>query len=126
MMSVPPEDAWAFGLLNEKWQGDVLLLPFLELWNRGVPTTEDSLWATSRFHMHLLGAAVGGRGASLQFDNDYYDIKHGSLRELGTGWATVGFEGNVAFGKNDEFVQKAIEFSQAKRREADHIYGVGR
>lgn len=123
--SIPPEDAWAFGLLNEKWQGDVLLLPFLELWNRGVPTSEDSLWATSRFHMHLLGAAVGGRGASLQFDNDYYDIKHGSLRELGTGWTSVGFEGSTVFGKNEEFAQRALELSLAKRREADHIYGLG-
>lgn len=121
--SIPPEDAWSFGLFQERWPGEVLLLPFLELWNKGVPVGEDTMWATSRFHMHLLGATTGGRGASLAFDNDYYDIKHGSLRELGTGWTTLGPEGSTAFGKNDGFAQKAIELSQAKRKEADAIYG---
>lgn len=49
--AIPPEDSWSLDLFKEQWDGDVWLLPFSHLWNRGFPGIDNAVWISSRFHM---------------------------------------------------------------------------
>lgn len=122
--SIAPEDCWALGLLREAWQGEVRLVPFMELWQGGLPFREDAIWVTTRFHMHLLGAASGARGAYLDFDNPFYATKHGSLAELGTGWTQMaGLEaGGAGATARAGFVDRAAQLSRVKLATAEGLY----
>jgi polysaccharide pyruvyl transferase WcaK-like protein len=122
--AIPPDDSWSLPSFQEQWPGEVELLPFTYLWNIGFPTGEDVIWASSRFHMHLLGAASGARGINLQSGNSYYQNKHASLLRLGTGWNTLSLqesEKKVA-AKTTDFAAKAATISSEKKREADFLY----
>ncbi|WP_207346232.1 hypothetical protein [Arthrobacter sp. E3] len=76
-------------------------VPFVETWRRGLPLHSGQEWLTTRFHFHLLAAAAGAKGTSIEAKAGYYDVKHGSVRGLGSGWAHVvdGVE-TVASGPN--------------------------
>lgn len=62
-------------------------LPFAHLWQHGLPVGPEQQWITSRFHFHLLAAAAGAPGIAVVMKEGYYDVKHGSLLSLGSGWA---------------------------------------
>jgi polysaccharide pyruvyl transferase WcaK-like protein len=63
-----------------------LFVPFTELWNRGVPARAGQTWVSTRFHPHLLAAAVGASGVAVSGRTDYYPIKHESLVAAGSRW----------------------------------------
>ena len=126
--SVAPEDCWSLEALSSAWQGEVSLMPFMELWGEGLPAHEDAVWVTSRFHMHLLGASAGARGLYLDFENGFYATKHGSLSALGTGWgrldpARLEASGAPAASANPDFPSLALDLSRAKQMVAASLYG---
>lgn len=84
--SIPPDDSWILPRLRERGI-DVDFYPFTRVWLDGLPAREGQTWLTTRFHFHLLAAAAGARGAVIELHPEYYGVKHGSLRDLGTGWA---------------------------------------
>ncbi|WP_282943923.1 polysaccharide pyruvyl transferase family protein [Bifidobacterium pullorum] len=124
---IPPEDSWSLELFKRRWKGDVRLMPFSHLWNRGFPDPKDSVWVSSRFHMHLLGAATGARGIVARFGNEYYDIKHGSLLKIGTGWSNLDLSSAnpvpISATNSVDFIKKAKVYSLNKRNEAKELYG---
>ena len=124
--SIPPEDNWSLPLFIERWHGEVSLLPFIDLWNLGVPNPAGALWVTSRFHMHLLGAATGAKGLSLEFGDAYYGAKHQSLRDLGTGWGALslgdGADWQHACTSNEDFPGIAQGVAKQKLLEAQSLY----
>lgn len=125
--AVPPDDAWSADAFREHWSGDVHILTFSHLWNIGFPTNPQAVWASSRFHVHLLAAASGAKGLALQFGNDYYSVKHHSLQILGTGWPTLHIkdEANnqpVQATVNTDFPEQAVQLSIRKKAEAQSIY----
>lgn len=61
-------------------------VPFSTVWNHGLPATADQVWVSTRFHPHLLAAAVGASGLALSGRADYYPNKHRSLVEAGSRW----------------------------------------
>ncbi|WP_144877225.1 polysaccharide pyruvyl transferase family protein [Microbacterium sp. 1.5R] len=61
--------------------------PFIRMWDDGFPAKPGQEWLTSRFHFHLLAAAAGATGSVVNARQGYYDVKHGLLTELGTGWS---------------------------------------
>ncbi|MFB4348250.1 polysaccharide pyruvyl transferase family protein [Microbacterium sp. CR_7] len=61
--------------------------PFIRIWDHGFPAKPGQEWLTSRFHFHLLAAAAGATGSIVNAREGYYDVKHGSLTDLGTGWS---------------------------------------
>lgn len=63
--------------------------PFGRMWHDGLPMRRGQRWLTSRFHVHLLGAAAGAAGVVVAGRPGYYDVKHESLLRLGTGWNVV-------------------------------------
>ena len=61
-------------------------VPFVHVWNQGLPLSARQTWVTSRFHLHLLAAAAGARGIAVGMKKGYYDVKHESVTALGSGW----------------------------------------
>ena len=64
-------------------------VPFQELWATGLPARSGQVWLTTRFHPHLFAAARGASGVALRSGSAYYDVKHASLADAGSPWATV-------------------------------------
>jgi hypothetical protein len=78
---------------------------------------------TARFHPHLLAARLGANGV-FRKDYGYYDVKHGSIRDLGSLFAEMG-DGIEPDRHRGAF--NAIHAYDAmrvaiKRRLASHIY----
>lgn len=127
--ALPPDDAWALDLFQKNWHGKVVLLPFNHLWSIGFPVSNNAVWISSRFHMHLIAAATGAHGIALEFRNNYYHIKHQSLLDIGTGWstldcsdATTSTSAMAHATAQNHFPQKANSLFRQKINEADGLY----
>jgi len=83
---LPPDDSAVMPLLAAHLPG-LQLLPFADLWRSGLPANPGQRWISTRFHPHLLAAAVGAWGVAVPVSKDYYRTKHESLVKLGSGWA---------------------------------------
>ncbi|WP_228479942.1 polysaccharide pyruvyl transferase family protein [Microbacterium abyssi] len=95
---------------------------FGNIWFDGLPARPGQRWLTTRFHAHLLAAAAGAAGTVIAGQEGYYDHKHASLLELGTGWTVVP-AGSVAEPTVDpDFPARAREHAAAKRRLAERLY----
>jgi hypothetical protein len=57
----------------------------------GFPGRPGQAWLSTRFHPHLYAAAVGASGVALSLMKGYYDTKHGSLAEAGSGWSLATY-----------------------------------
>lgn len=122
--ALPPDDNWSVERFTESWFGEVSLLPFYQIWDKGFPRISNGVWASSRFHMHLLAASQGMRGIGLVFDNRYYQNKHRSLFDLKTGWGEFHDKSGelVTAGINKEFPARATVIGEEKNREARTLY----
>lgn len=100
---------------------------FSQVWIDGLPVRPGQHWYTTRFHPHMIAASAGARGVAIGILDDYYDVKHRSLLELGTGWTYASAHGDEALpvptGSN-EFQEKALKLASEKRREALTLYPV--
>lgn len=81
--AIPPDDS---KYAAEHVADGAPFFPFIRMWDHGFPAKAGQDWLTSRFHFHLLAAAAGARGTVVNARSGYYDVKHGSLIALGTGW----------------------------------------
>ncbi|MCZ3387674.1 MAG: polysaccharide pyruvyl transferase family protein [Actinomycetia bacterium] len=82
---MPPDDAAIMRLLSPHLPL-LELLPFSQLWRQGFPDSPGSRWISTRFHPHLMAAAVGTRGVAVPISSEYYVNKHKSLAALNSGW----------------------------------------
>jgi hypothetical protein len=64
------------------------LYPIRELVDAPLPVSKGDFMLSARFHPHLLGARLGAHGAYIA-DGEYYDVKHGSAVECGSGFVRV-------------------------------------
>ncbi|WP_434992384.1 polysaccharide pyruvyl transferase family protein [Arthrobacter sp. Ld5] len=133
--AIPGVDRPAFDALADLMDPDSFI-PFLSVWRDGLPLRADQTWLTTRFHLHFLAAAAGAAGTAIGVKDGFYDVKHQSLRDLGTGWsylpafqqdsAGVITPGAPATGFTDEVASRA----EQKRQEALDLYpaapGAGR
>ncbi|APZ35035.1 hypothetical protein BOH66_12870 [Microbacterium aurum] len=121
--SIPPDDAWILHRLGERGI-DVEFYPFSRIWKEGLPARAGQEWLTTRFHFHLLAAAVGAHGAAIELHPEYYAVKHGSLRSLGTGWAqpSIADAGNVVPAASKAFAHTVRELSRRKASLARSLY----
>lgn len=88
MECIPGGDSRMTAELREDYPG----LTVYSAWDvlaRGVPAAAHQRWVTSRYHPHVVAAAVGARGATFSVRPDYYDDKHDAVRQLGSGWSRV-------------------------------------
>lgn len=124
---IPPED---FRRAQAFVEDSAPFFPFMRIWDEGFPAREGQSWLTTRFHFHLLAAAAGAKGTIVNARPGYYDIKHESLQELGTGWTTWepaedddARGGTVPIGTNDPgFPARAKEFGLHKAELAARLY----
>jgi hypothetical protein len=121
--AIPGSDRTAYELLADLIP-ESNFVPFVDTWQNGLFLSPGQQWLTTRFHFHLLAAAAGATGISVEAKAGYYDVKHKSVRDLGSGWAHVvdGVESIVAgpntlTGKLDRLVQQ-------KQAEASKLYPV--
>lgn len=126
--AIPPDDSRFYELVRGRFPQS-RFYPFSYLWNIGLPVRPGQQWLTTRFHIHLLAAAGGAKGAFITGKPGYYDIKHGSLVELGTGWSNAGSteaidEPGLHATGNRRFAAHAIECGEAKLAVAARLYPV--
>jgi len=124
--SIPGVDRLVFEMLSDEFR-ETRYFPASDLWLGGFPAAPGQRWLTSRFHFHMLSAAAGASGVFVNMSPGYYDIKHGSLLELGTGWTELAIggeeEGPVpAPTANQDFPARAAELGRRKVTVADELY----
>lgn len=96
-----------------------------ELLERGVPYRAGDACVTTRFHAHLLAARCGAHGLYVPTKPGYYDVKHGSVAALGSGWMPLK-EHRIGPGSLDALPEPAIDeagLAAAKLALADRVYG---
>jgi polysaccharide pyruvyl transferase WcaK-like protein len=82
---LPPDDIAIMSFL-EPHLPKVEVIPFSVMWRHGFPAAPRSRWITTRFHPHLIGAAVGSWGVVLPVGGDYATTAATNLTDLGSGW----------------------------------------
>lgn len=83
--AIPGHDYTVIKQLGDRLAG-ARIVPFLSVWRDGLPIGQGQTWLTTRFHPHLIAAAVGDSGAAIVAKPDYYGTKHASLVECGSRW----------------------------------------
>nr|WP_228046412.1 polysaccharide pyruvyl transferase family protein [Saccharopolyspora sp. HNM0983] len=83
---IPRVDREVFALVEHDLPG-ARFYPFSEIMDAGLPAAAGQRWLSTRFHMHLVAAAVGAHGVAVSINSGYYTNKHRSLIERGSGWA---------------------------------------
>lgn len=121
--AIPPDDVRYL----DDVPGRREVYPFGRIWVDGLPAREGQAWLTTRFHIHLMAAAAGAAGTVLAGREGYYDVKHRSLIELGTGWRVVPAGTDVSADDHRPtvapgFPAKARELASSKRALANRIY----
>lgn len=120
--AIPGKDRRAFDRLSEKLSS-AEIMPFIDVWQNGLPLAQDQLWITSRFHFHFMAAAAGARGVVVEMKKGYYDVKQRSLLELGTGWAVNELPDSLLKPTApSSFAVELDHRSADKLREAEAIY----
>ncbi len=125
--AIPGADHPAYALLADLIPQENFL-PFAQVWQEGLPIGPGQQWITTRFHFHLLAAAAGARGVALSVKEGYYDVKHGSLAALGSGWAVDSGRAGSRLAMPEAPGSLKLTLAnrvQQKRAEAAQLYPAG-
>ena len=79
---IPGADRTVFSWIERAFPG-ARFYPFSEIWDKGMPAAAGQTWISTRFHPHLVAAAVGATGVAVSVSKAYYATKHRSLVERG-------------------------------------------
>lgn len=122
---IPRVDRRVFDLLQPLMPG-CHFVPFVDVWDLGLPALPGQRWISTRFHPHLLASAAGAKGVYVCVQPDYYATKHESLCALGSGWrgAELGQLLPEA-GSPGSFPEEAKRVRGLKETLAADIYGEG-
>jgi polysaccharide pyruvyl transferase WcaK-like protein len=90
----------------------------------GFPADSGQTWISTRFHPHLVAAAMGASGVAVSVERDYYTTKHRSLITAGSGWDLIDDLSAVpARPAGDGYSPQRLATLKASKRElADRIY----
>lgn len=100
---------------------------FMTNFPQGLDIAPADIVITTRFHMHLLAARQGARGAWINVRPGYYDVKHCSAVTSGSNWPELVLNGRVFHPPRlvtpDPGRMRAMQ--QRKRELANGIHGAG-
>lgn len=126
--SLPVDDRRVHDVVARDRPG-MRFVPFVELWEQGLPARPGQRWLTSRFHVHLVAAAAGAWGVAMPLRAGYSDVGHESLRALGSGWTVLDpadvLEPHAAPeppADADGMPRRVETLAAGKRRVADELY----
>jgi hypothetical protein len=117
-----PNDGWAVQAFSDL-PNPVQFYSVSDVIEEGFPAAPESVWLTTRFHFHMIGASLGAKGTFINTGGAYYDVKHGSLVRLGTGWHNYALTGDMTVSVDDAFPEKARAFGNQKYALAERLYG---
>jgi len=121
---IPRVDREVFALVEHDLPG-ARFYAFSEVMNAGLPARAGQRWLSSRFHMHLLAAAVGAHGVAVSINSGYYTNKHQSLIDFGSGWDLNDGLKVPAVPTGGGFAARVLhERKQSKADLAHRIYGL--
>lgn len=123
--AIPAKDYWVFPAVKKEFpDNNISFYSFQNLWENGFPAGENTTWITTRFHYHLIGSSFGSRGIVLTTGSKYYDVKHMSLINNGTGWNIMNIDNVSSYQatKNNEWQQNVAKLSDKKFTLAENLY----
>lgn len=103
------------------------IVDHVDLCRYGLPITPKDFVFTTRFHGHLVASALGARGICASVRLPYYDIKHRSLIDLGSGFDLIGMH-DFPFGsydwkkRNRTFFDNREDITARKMRVVETLY----
>lgn len=105
----------------------VEIVDHIDLFRRGLPIGCADFVFTTRFHGHLMASVSGAHGICASVRLPYYDIKHRSLVDLGSGFDLIGmhdfpFEDYDWQKKSSSFEDKREEILESKMKIVDKLY----
>ncbi len=119
--AIPGSDRVAFEQLRDLIP-EANFIPFSEIWLNGLPLAANQEWLTTRFHFHVLAAAAGATGTVIGAKAGYYDVKHQSVLNLGSGWSYVDAGGDVSAPAANTLHHNLPALSARKLAEAGKLY----
>lgn len=119
--AIPGVDRAAFDQLEDLIP-EANFIPFSVIWANGLPLSPNQEWLTTRFHFHLLAAAAGATGTVIGAKAGYYDIKHKSVQDLGSGWSYVSVGGEASAPAANTLNQNLDSLVERKLAEANMLY----
>lgn len=123
--AIPATDYWAFPAIKKEFSdNNVSFYSFQNLWENGFPAGENTTWITTRFQYHLIGSSFGSKGIVLTTGSKYYDIKHTSLINNGTGWNIINIDNVSSYQatKNNKWQENVAKLSDKKFTLAEDLY----
>ncbi|GFH40953.1 polysaccharide pyruvyl transferase family protein [Lactococcus insecticola] len=120
--SISPDDGWLAGAIKRYTPNPIVFTTAKDLLWNGFPAAPDSIWFTTRFHFHMIAAANGFAGTFINTGGAYYDVKHGSLAKLGTGWRNYAESGDMTPEVSATFSETAQKLGNLKYQLAEKIY----
>ena len=119
--AIPGVDRAAFDQLEDLIP-EANFIPFSMIWANGLPLSPNQEWLTTRFHFHLLAAAAGATGTVIGAKAGYYDIKHKSVQDLGSGWSHVSVGGEASAPAANTLKKNLDSLVERKLAEANMLY----
>ncbi|MFP5312196.1 MAG: polysaccharide pyruvyl transferase family protein [Actinomycetes bacterium] len=125
--AIPGVDRAGFDAMDDLIRPEHFI-PFISVWRDGLPLKQKQTWLTTRFHLHFMAAAAGAAGVAVGIREGYYDVKHRSLIDLGTGWSYMeaprpgSAAAKVSPTTEPSFASLLPSRSDQKRREAETLY----
>lgn len=114
-------------LYNLTNNNELKVLNFNEIWNGGLKINENDFVFSTRFHAHLIASMMGAHGLCASVSIPYYDFKHISLIDAGSGFDIIGmhdFDFKYDwFSKKETFRDHAPRFHAMKLDIVDKAYG---
>lgn len=102
------------------------LFPTQVLIDDGFPAAPGQRWLSTRYHPHLLAAAVGASGCYLSVRPGYYDVKHEAVLRMGSRWNETSIEQPIIPQPGEGFAHPDVRFAYRDeiRRTAAAVYGM--
>lgn len=88
--------------------------PLAEVLECGFPAREGQRWISTRYHPHVLAAALGCSGSFICVDQQYYGIKHAAVLRMGSHWSASPLGESVPQA-GQGFADTRLRFDYARR-----------